>query len=233
MKTVAKLAVMIATVLTLVEWGAAEDPAPVARWSFEQAPGQSVADTVGHHTGVVKDALQQVAGVDGQALKFVGGLVSVPSAPTLQFTGARFSIAAWVNPYQLDAGQQMIVAKNVYSADQREWGLMLDSDNRFRFYLWQNGWKTLASPAKPWPGHWHHVAVTLSGNTGRLYVDGVQVGQNTAMTLKPSSLGSTTKNWIGRSQYSGDAYLNGQIDEFRIYSRALSAAEILALFQNP
>ena len=64
-----------------------------------------------------------------------GGFVSVPSASTLQFTDARFSIAAWVNPYELDAGQQMIVAKNVYSADQREWGLMLDNDNRFRFYL--------------------------------------------------------------------------------------------------
>ncbi|HSB02319.1 MAG TPA: LamG-like jellyroll fold domain-containing protein [Anaerolineales bacterium] len=46
-------------------------------------------------------------------------------------------------------------------------------------------------------------------------------------------LGSTTQNWIGRSEYSSDPYLNGAIDEFRIYSRALSAAEVLALFQNP
>ncbi|MGC3990390.1 MAG: LamG domain-containing protein [Chthoniobacteraceae bacterium] len=38
---------------------------------------------------------------------------------------------------------------------------------------------------------WHHVAVTLNGATGTLYVDGTQVGQNTAMTLNPSSLGST------------------------------------------
>jgi hypothetical protein len=63
-------------------------------------------------------------------------------------------------------------------------------------------------------------------------VDGAQVGQNTAMTLNPSSLGSTTNNYIGKSQYS-DPNLNGAIDQFYIYNRALSAAEILALYQNP
>jgi hypothetical protein len=82
-------------------------------------------------------------------------------------------------------------------------------------------------------GTWTHVAVTLNGNTGTLYVNGAQVGQNTNITLRPSSLGNTTNNWLGRSQYAGDAYLDGQLDLFTIYSRALSAAEVLALFQSP
>ena len=46
-----------------------------------------------------------------------------------------------------------------------------------------------------------------------------------AMTLKPSSLGSTANNYLGKSKWA-DPYLNGQIDEFRIYSVALSSAEI-------
>jgi hypothetical protein len=78
-------------------------------------------------------------------------------------------------------------------------------------------------------GGWHHVAVTLNGATGTLYVDGAQVGQNTAMTLKPSDMGSTTQNWIGRSQFSADPYLNGRVDDFRIYNKALSASEVAAL----
>jgi GH43 family beta-xylosidase len=81
-------------------------------------------------------------------------------------------------------------------------------------------------------GVWKHVAITKNGNTGTMYVDGVQVAQNTNMTLGPSSLGNTTQNYIGRSQYP-DPYLDGQIDQFRIYNRALSASEILALFQTP
>jgi hypothetical protein len=78
-------------------------------------------------------------------------------------------------------------------------------------------------------GGWHHVAVTLAGSIGTIYVDGVQVGQNTTMTLNPSSLGNTTFNYIGKSQYSADPYLTGVVDEFRIYSQALSASQITSL----
>jgi autotransporter-associated beta strand protein len=77
-------------------------------------------------------------------------------------------------------------------------------------------------------GTWIHVAVTLSGSTGTLYINGVAVGTNTGMTLKPSSLGSTTLNYLGKSQFS-DPYLNSAIDDFRIYGRALSSAEISSL----
>jgi hypothetical protein len=75
---------------------------------------------------------------------------------------------------------------------------------------------------------WSHVAVTLSGTTGTLYVNGNPVATNTNMTLNPSSLGNTNHTWIGRSQYS-DPYLNAAVDDFNIYSRALSAPEIATL----
>ena len=51
------------------------------------------------------------------------------------------------------------------------------------------------------------------------------------MTLKPSSLGSTTQNYIGKSQWP-DPNLTGSVDDFRIYSRALNATEVAAL-ANP
>jgi len=73
------------------------------------------------------------------------------------------------------------------------------------------------------------VAVTLSGEVGVLYLDGAAVGTNLSMTLSPSSLGVTANDYIGRSQYSGDPYLNGSIDEFRICNGELSAAEIAAV----
>jgi hypothetical protein len=44
--------------------------------------------------------------------------------------------------------------------------------------------------------------------------------------LTSSDLGDTGNNFIGRSPFTADPYLDGQIDEFRIYDRALSAAEI-------
>lgn len=80
-------------------------------------------------------------------------------------------------------------------------------------------------------GAWTHVAVTLSGNLGILYVNGIEVGRNTALTLNPSSLGVTTQNYIGNSQWP-DPYFNGRVDEFRIYADALSASEVAMLYSE-
>jgi hypothetical protein len=77
-------------------------------------------------------------------------------------------------------------------------------------------------------GALHQVAVTLNSGTGVLYVDGSAVGTNASMSINPSSLGSTVNNYIGKSQSASDPYLNGRIDEFRIYNAGLSSAEIAA-----
>ena len=82
-------------------------------------------------------------------------------------------------------------------------------------------------------GSWQHVAVTLAGGVGSVYVQGAEVAQNTAVTLSPSSLGSTTRNWLGRSEFSVDPYLNGQLDNVRIYSRALTAGRGANVVRGP
>ena len=84
---------------------------------------------------------------------------------------------------------------------------------------------SIAIPANTWT----HVAVTLSGNTATLYINGAVAGTNTDMTIHPASLGSTTQNYIGKSQWSADPAIQGAVDDFRIYSRALSPAEIQSL----
>ena len=49
-------------------------------------------------------------------------------------------------------------------------------------------------------------------------------------TLLPKDLGTTTQNWLGRSQWTtatgGDSYYKGMMDDFRIYNRALSEGEV-------
>jgi hypothetical protein len=75
---------------------------------------------------------------------------------------------------------------------------------------------------------WSQVAVTLSGTTGTLYLNGVPVATDPNMTLNPNALGTLNQNWIGRSQYP-DPFLNGTVDDVDIYNRALSPAEVAAL----
>ena len=74
-------------------------------------------------------------------------------------------------------------------------------------------------------GQWYHIAVTYKENVGIMYIDGVEVGRNENITIKPSDLGETNQNYIGKAQFP-DPLLNGTVDDFRIYNRALSAEEI-------
>ncbi|MFF3346943.1 beta-L-arabinofuranosidase domain-containing protein [Streptomyces sp. NPDC002779] len=76
---------------------------------------------------------------------------------------------------------------------------------------------------------WSHLAVTLANGTGVLYVNGTEVARNTAMTLTPAALGTPVNNWLGRSNYTADPVFAGAYDEFNIWSRALTAAEITEL----
>ncbi|MEU6207237.1 beta-L-arabinofuranosidase domain-containing protein [Micromonospora musae] len=78
---------------------------------------------------------------------------------------------------------------------------------------------------------WVHLAVTLTQNTGTLYVNGRAAGTNSNMTLNPSHLGNPGNRWIGRSQY-GDAFLDATVDEFHIFDRALSQPEVQSLLES-
>ncbi|HZD05763.1 MAG TPA: beta-L-arabinofuranosidase domain-containing protein, partial [Longimicrobiales bacterium] len=84
-------------------------------------------------------------------------------------------------------------------------------------------------------GTWTHLAVTCAGSTGTLWVNGEAVASRDDMTLSPADLGSTTGNWLGRRQFPQRAtsYLNADLDEFQIWGRALSEAEVRSLLDSP
>ena len=78
---------------------------------------------------------------------------------------------------------------------------------------------------------WHHAAWTISP-TGDwiVYVDGSEVAQASGMVY-PATI-ARASNFLGKSNWNSDAYLNGGIRDFRMYNRILSAAEIELLFTS-
>jgi len=80
---------------------------------------------------------------------------------------------------------------------------------------------------------WHHLVLVVtdanqSTPTGSLYVDGVLEDTDTAGGAIPYGTWDTNLR-IGRVG-AADRYFDGKIDEVRIYNRALSAAEVLELY---
>lgn len=206
-------------------------PALQTQLKFDETSGRKATDSSGNgHTSVLNGGATWTTGKNGNAVALdgVNGYVSLPTNLTAKLSD--FTISAWVS---LNASQTW--ARVFEFGDDRGRYLFLtprSGGGKVRFatstvygYNEQDIDGVAALPT----GQWVHIAVTLSGRVGTLYVNGVAVGSNPAMDFPPSQIGATPRNWIGRSQFSSDPYLNGKVDDFRIYSGALSAQQVAGL----
>jgi len=164
----------------------------------------------------------------GKALSLdgVSDYVDLPVGPLLSTLGSS-TFATWVD------------ISNVGNAWQRIFDFGTDTSNymflspytggrsaRFAIRTATVGEQIVNAPG-PLSTGWHHMAVVIdSANmTLQLYQDGTLVS-SAATTVLPKDMAMATQNWLGRSQYEADPYFVGSLDEFRIYDRALSEAEI-------
>jgi hypothetical protein len=179
----------------------------------------------------------RIAGQLGNALPLNGSNGEYVDLPDGIVAGLNdFTISTWVNPTSTATWSRIF---DFGSGPMTNMFLTINgAGNGLRFAITINGGGAEQQINRTNPGTqlplntWSHVAVTLSGNVGTMYLNGQVIGTNPNMTLRPSSLGATTNDWIGRSQY-GDPLYNGAVDDFQIYDHALSAAEVAALAGPP
>ncbi len=203
-------------------------------WMFNENSGTIAADSSGGGAnGALLTGASWTTGKFGNAIslngtngyaRFPAGFISTLNDYTIAGWVNLNSVSTWARIFDFGSGTSVYMFLTPKSGS-----------NAIRFAISTSGGsgeQQINGTSIPSTGVWHHFAVTLSGTVGILYVDGVAVGRNNNMTLKPSNLGYTTQNYIGKSQYS-DPYLNGSVDDFRIYSRALSPTEVYYLFSPP
>jgi len=87
-----------------------------------------------------------------------------------------------------------------------------------------NNGGNLQSSAQIPLNQWVQLAATQSGTTQTLYINGQQVAQQSG---GPENNVARTLNYIGRSNWGADAYLDGKISQLKIYSRARTQAELV------
>ena len=72
--------------------------------------------------------------------------------------------------------------------------------------------------------------MTQAGTSVKFYLNGICVGTGeNADKISPKDMGITTQNYLGKSQWSSDAYCDHIYDDFRIYNKALSDLEVAKL----
>jgi hypothetical protein len=102
------------------------------------------------------------------------------------------------------------------------------SNGRMRFAIRNGGAEQVVDAPAALPANsWTHVAVTLDGARGTLFVNGAAVGTSN-ITIRPWQL-LARSNYLGESQFAADPGFNGKIDSFRIFGRSLSSNEIREL----
>jgi Concanavalin A-like lectin/glucanases superfamily len=232
--------------------GGAIDTSLVAWYQLDDGSGTTAVDSSGHAGNATLMALgggtaafSTTHQVGTSALNLasssatVGGFATLPaSLPTMGATTA-ITIACWVNVRTERAWERVFDFSNGVSTGfiflTTAQGVTTPNSPRFTISPTdKNGEQNIdmTTPAVLSTNTWHHIAVVLGAGatyTGTLYIDKAVAGRNTAMTLRPSTLGNTPNNWIGRSPFPNDPLFDGLIDDFRIYSRELGAAEIAAL----
>ncbi len=184
--------------------------------------------SAGIANGVTTGGLAYVAGKQGQAIDLDGvdDFVTLPSdvASSTDLTVATWIYwdggAIWQRIFDFGSG----TAENLF--------LTPSSGGTARtVFAIKNGGAEQALDGPPIPAAiWTHVAVTLNGNTGKLYINGVAVDTDNNITINPSDFRAAT-NYIGKSQWP-DALFNGRIDEFHIYNHALTDAQIVTLMNS-
>jgi len=161
---------------------------------------------------------------DGDSLLKVRGSVDLTSGDS------GFTLTAWVNPYLLSDEQQMIAAKNRYTLNERQWGVMIDKDNRFRLFVYQKGWVTADCSTPPKPGHWHLIGVVVRPGSAELWVNGKRAGQVELTRPVPQTAAPLT---FGGVDDNGHIWQNlvGAIDEVRLFDRPLDANTMAAAYR--
>jgi hypothetical protein len=165
----------------------------------------------------------QFDGIDDEAVLPIGPLIST-------LTNATFS--AWVDDSPQDGSWSRIFdfgtdnTNYVMLTPHQSTSGVMTCDIRITTPTLTVPQTRLVAPSALGTG-WHHVTVVFdaAAMNVRIYQDGMVVASG-ATTVLPKDLGKTTQNWLGRSQFTADAHLTGSLDEFRIYSRALTAGEI-------
>lgn len=200
-------------------------------WKFDEASGTKAIDAWGANHATLAATATRNAGYVNTALKLDGSATSYASLPAgVVSTLNDFTITTWIKMDALTSWMRVFDFGNstsYYMFLTVQAGIT-SGKSIVRYAIKNGGAEQQVSYNYTFPlNTWVHFALSQSGNTCRLYINGVLVSTNTNVTIKPSALGSTALNYLGKSQFN-DPLLKGSLDLFKIFNRGLSAAEIAA-----
>lgn len=197
--------------------------------------------TVAKDGGVLPQLVADRFGRTGMAYDFnTGATIQVPYSAELN--PQNISISLWVKRHTTSPSNYL-VSLNRWNG----YKFQLQSNN-FPFFTFQdsnNGYHDIdANPGTVPQDVWTQVAMTYTNGTMKFYIDGV-MAKTIAVSGTPITVNPPVNLAIGNeltkgsynltdsnspNYYYGESFLNGSLDDIRIYNKALTDAEILSIY---
>lgn len=197
-------------------------------------------DSIGGNNGMVEGGTSYAPGLFGEkAFQFNGsGFVAVPnvSSSAYNFGSNPFSIAVWanfnsINSAGLPGGGNVLVGDDNGGGQQNKWFFSYLSNGQLGFHVNSSSgahidfkYSSTFTPVST--GTWDLFAVTKSGDTFSFYVNGTSVGS--AVDPNYSTIPSVSAP-LTIGQAEGIGYVNGLLQDVRIYNQALTADQVYSL----
>jgi hypothetical protein len=205
------------------------DPSLVVWYKADDSPTDGALDSSSHGLdgacGASCPAL--VTGIDGQAYLFNGtsDLITVGHDSQLNTT-SEFTATLWFNADSFPARVSLFAMPHD-GGGNNTWQLAFESDGRLVFVTTDGSTnqRLIATPSYTF-GSWAHLAGRWDGTTQTVFFNGAPVATSTDSVLfvtDPLTIGGDLNS------NSPAILFPGTLDELRLYDRALSDVEVLAL----
>ncbi|CAF3660028.1 unnamed protein product [Rotaria sp. Silwood1] len=219
-----------------------EEATLVASFSFNS--GVELIDSGPNSLSVVRQSVSFVSnGHSFQAISFNGSTYSyfqISDLTSLGISNRPFSISLWIRPQNL-SGTLVHVSSNSSGLGWCVPFLGFTTNGSIVAQISNSAIRSAVGPLIPLAPIWSHIVEIWSPtNRLRLYVNNVLVASTTAMTISYTASSvpnyATLANSVSGAGVCGLGLLgsmgpyNGDIDELRIYSRELTAADICTLY---
>ncbi len=197
----------------------------VGHWKMDDGSGPTAIDSTGNADGTLQNGPIWGAGKLCDALDFDGDNDHITFPHNADMSLTSFTLTAWVNTDTVAGGLRMIFSKGTSANDWNYWLAMIGDEIQFGFYNGSN-WPAYTTSSNLAVDTWYHFAASFDNTTDEifLYLNGVEVLSD---STTDTPVTNTQAGWIGTDQENKD--WNGQIDDVRIYNRALTPAEIRTL----
>jgi len=217
------------------------DPNLMVWYKFNEEAGPKVLDWSGHgNHGLLMGSPQRTPGFEGDSL-YLGdaNYVAISNFHYESVSGIReVAVAAWVRTY---TGVSQIIA----SFDRNEyWRLQINGEvasaGQVGWHVWTDaGQSDYGSTGRVDDGQWHHVCGVFQRGLSTIYIDGEPqpaqavgstIGQGDTVRYGYVGTGSESTSFNTDPKTPAD-YIQGEVDEIRIYDRALTKDEIAQIMR--